>query len=871
MAQTLVEGVVKDSVGVVIPYANVFIQEEGKTAILTFAYTNEEGEYTISLKKRGSFVLNVSSLSFKKKRVLFEIDSIRPQSVIHRDVVLSRETLILDEVVVNSNIPIIRKKDTISFKVNHFTDGTEEVIEDVLKKLPGIDVSEDGNITVQGKSIEKVMVEGDDLFEKGYKLLTKNLNSEVLDKVEVLEKFSNNALLKGIEDSDKVALNLTLKEDRKTSLFGNATVGYGSEQFYENRLNLISFNKKSKYYFFGGLNNIGTDPTGDIYQLINPNALSGTNYIGDGLSANEFVNIGTFTPNLNSRRVNINNAELASLSGIFNPSDKLKIKGLLFFNTDENDFFRNSITQFFIGDDSFTNTEDLRVRKKIRTGFGKWDAIYSLSKDSRIEYSGKYNISNKEDVSRLIFNNEEINQFLDTDNHFTDQRITYTKRIEDKSAILITGRYLYDERPQTYRIDDFIFDQLFPELNDIVAVHQNIDSKLNFFGIEGDYIVNSKNANLEIKLGYSNTKNNLNSQLSFIDQNDGVVNAGNEFFNALDYQLNDIFGKLRYKYRINKVELRASLEPHQLWALVGNEGTISRESSFYVIPGLSLNWLINKKNKFSILYRFNTRNFSLTDIQNNFILTGFRNFDRGVGEFDQLRGNVFLTSYVFGDWADEFLVNTSFLLQKENEYRSSSTEISPNFSLSERIILDDKTSYSWNLNIDKFIDKLSSNIKINGSVSESSFQNIVNNSDLRDIKTTTYSYGMEIRSAFSGFFNFHVGTNWNSSRVETNIESTNTDNKSFLDMTFDLSRKLTFKLINERYYFGNLDQNNTFYFTDLDLQYVLKKNRLKFKFTAQNLWNTNTFANFFIGDTNRYSTEYRLQPRYFLFKLDFRF
>src|SRR5690606_27441794 len=101
------------------------------------------------------------------------------------------------------------KKDTVVFNINSYKDGTERKIEDVLRKLPGIEINElSGIIKYKGKSIETVMLEGDDLFGSNYTLGTKNINADMVTEVEAIENYSENALLKGIEHSEKVALNL---------------------------------------------------------------------------------------------------------------------------------------------------------------------------------------------------------------------------------------------------------------------------------------------------------------------------------------------------------------------------------------------------------------------------------------------------------------------------------------------------------------------------------------------------------------------------------------------------------------------------------------------------------------------------------------
>src|SRR5699024_7264225 len=105
--------------------------------------------------------------------------------------------------------------------------GTEETVEDVLRKIPGLRIDEEGTIKVGNREVEKVMVEDDDFFGHGYKILTKNMPAHPIKQVDILKHYSANELLKGIEDSDKVALNLKLKDDSKRIWFGIAEAGGG--------------------------------------------------------------------------------------------------------------------------------------------------------------------------------------------------------------------------------------------------------------------------------------------------------------------------------------------------------------------------------------------------------------------------------------------------------------------------------------------------------------------------------------------------------------------------------------------------------------------------------------------------------------------
>lgn len=128
-----------------------------------------------------------------------------------------------------------------------------------------------------------------------------------------------------------------------------------------------------------------------------------------------------------------------------------------------------------------------------------------------------------------------------------------------------------------------------------------------------------------------------------------------------------------------------------------------------------------------------------------------------------------------------------------------------------------------------------------------------------------------MRSGFSGFFNYHIGSKWNTNSIQTTIENSFTDNTSFLHLSFLFNDKFNIDLQSERYFFGNLQNENTYYFLDLDARYQLLKDKLTINLSGKNIFNTQTFRNFSISDFGYSTTEYRLLPRMILVSLEYRF
>uniref|UniRef100_UPI0040493EDF carboxypeptidase-like regulatory domain-containing protein n=1 Tax=Flavobacterium sp. TaxID=239 RepID=UPI0040493EDF len=869
-AQTNIKGsVVDNNNDDPILYANLILKDSLDN-VLSYTHADEYGKYELKIERLGTFILIANSLGYESKSIeIIILNNVETKTI---DFVLTPKITELREVILESNRPITIKNDTIIFKADSFKQGNEQVVEDLLRKIPGLNIDANGTIKVGNQEVEKVMIDGDDFFEKGYKLLTKNMPVNPIDKIELYQNYSNNKHLKGIENSNKVALNLTLKEDAKRVWFGNMQLGYSiiSENRYEVRSNLMNFGKKNKYYLLTNLNNIGDDAIGDINHLIRPYRFDEPASIGDNQSVNSILGLGFNSPNLKQKRVHFNNAEVLSLNSIFNLSDKIKLKTLGFLNTDENNFFNNSFQQFFVGNTTFTNTEDFVGRKTQFTGFGKIDLTYDISKTKTLEYIGKLNQTNEKNRGDLLFNNDLLNERLNTNNQLFDQKIVHTNKFKENKVFLLTGRYINEKTPQNYSVNQFIFSDLFSE--NATNSKQFSEHKMQFAGAEAHLMDKRKNGDLlELKLGNQLRIDELNTRFELL-QDENNLSFPNGYQNNLTYTTNDLYLSAKYRFKLKNFTLLTQADAHQLFNQLENFNVKSNQNPFFIVPKIGLDWKINEKNIILTSYSYNTTNAGVLDLYSGYVQTGFRSFSKGIEDFNQLTSSSAIFNYINGSWGDKFFANTFILYSKNNDFYSTNSIIAQNYSQSEKIIIKDREFLSISSSIDRYFKPIKSNLKINLGATKTNFKNIVNNSNLREVKNFNADYGFELRSGFRGFFNYHLGSKWNYNQVETTIKNSFTDNMSFLDLSFMFSDKFNIQAQTERYFFGNLDKdNNKYYFLDLEARYVVKENKITFFLSGNNLFNTETFRNYSISDINISQTEYRLMPRFVLLKLEYRF
>src|SRR6478609_6961813 len=206
--------------------AVVSILRPKDSVLITFTRTKPGGEFVLKQVPAGSYLLMVTYPKFADYVELLKLDS---ANIDLGKINIIRKSELLKEVVVTQKLGAIRMKgDTLAFMADSFKVKEGANVEELLKKLPGIQVNKNGEITAQGEKVQKVLVDGEEFFSDDPAVVTQNLRADAIDKVQVFDKKSDQAAFTGIDDGEKQkTINLQLKEDRKKGYFGKAKLAGG--------------------------------------------------------------------------------------------------------------------------------------------------------------------------------------------------------------------------------------------------------------------------------------------------------------------------------------------------------------------------------------------------------------------------------------------------------------------------------------------------------------------------------------------------------------------------------------------------------------------------------------------------------------------
>ncbi len=644
-SQIKFDGVVKDSIGNPLELANVIVLNQETNALDSYSITDEKGYYSFELEKNYTYKFQVSYIGMKS----FEEIITTKESDTIRDFLLQPDNA-LDEVELTYEMPVTIKGDTIVYNADSFKNGSERKLEDVLEKLPGVEINEDGQVEIEGKVVNKLMVNGKDFFDGDTKIATKNIPSNAVDKIQVLRNYSEVGQLSSVTNNkDSFAINIKLKEGKENFWFGNINAGggYSAEDkgLYLLQPKLFYYSPKVTFNFIGDMNNIG-EVVLTRRDLRNfgggfraPSRGSGTNIdLGNN-------SLGFLTSQNDALAIE---NKLAASNFSWSPNNALDISGFAIYNSSLIDSKQRTIKQFTDSDLGIPNElTEQTSQERSDQGLLKLSASFKPNVSNQLDYDVLSRISkdsqNQNLVSSVIGNtdqldettpfsiNQNLNYYytLNENNIFAfeaqhllkDEDPFYNAIIEDKENYEATGESLgLDGDQQGYNI-----------AQDKRIKSNQLDAKLDYY-----YIINPK-SNLNVTLGTILSHQKFNSNLfQFLDDgsefnptptfNDGLAT------NDIEYNFRDIYLGAHYRLKAGKFTITPGFSVHSYGNNNTQFGQELKDDFFRIMPDFETR--VQFKNSESLTFRYDMRNqfTDVTKLAQGLVLNNFSSIQFGEPE-----------------------------------------------------------------------------------------------------------------------------------------------------------------------------------------------------------------------------------------------
>ncbi|QPH38399.1 outer membrane beta-barrel family protein [Pedobacter endophyticus] len=371
-----------------LDFASVAIKNLSDSTTVGAMSTTEDGKFAYKGLKPGAYRLYAAFLGLKNSTKDFAITADKSDINIG-DIILEGGAIDLETVEIKAEVPpIVVKKDTLEFNASSFKVIENAVVEDLLKKLPGVEVDKAGTVKAQGETITKVRVDGKEFFGNDPLLATRNLPADMIDKIQIIDELSDQAQFTGIDDGSRTKIiNITTRKDKKNGYFGNSTAGYGSNNRYDVNANVNRFNQDKRLSVVAQFNNVNKQN------------------FGGGLGGGNGGN--------NGGRGGITDTKAGGFNFSDEYADETEINLSYFVNKSDNLILRNSVTQNLLGDvttvfnNNQVNTSD---RLNHRLSFmvdTKLDSLTSLRIQPNISYTDNKSLNNSNysrDYKRYMIN-----------------------------------------------------------------------------------------------------------------------------------------------------------------------------------------------------------------------------------------------------------------------------------------------------------------------------------------------------------------------------------------------------------------------------------------------------------------------------------
>ncbi|MCM1110179.1 MAG: outer membrane beta-barrel protein [Clostridium sp.] len=249
-------GTVTDTGGEPMMQATIRLLAAKDSAFVKGGVTDVSGNYSLQGIKKGKYIVEATYIGYERAFANVTVGDGATVNV--PKIVMTESSIMLKGVTVTGTKTAIKvSEDTIEYNADSYKTAPNAVVEDLLKRLPGVEVGSDGSITANGKSVSKILVDGKEFFSDDPTVASKNLPVDMVEKLQVVDRKSDLARLTGVDDGeDETVINLTVKKGMKNGWFGNVEAGYGTDDRYKANFNINRFWNENQITFLGNANNI---------------------------------------------------------------------------------------------------------------------------------------------------------------------------------------------------------------------------------------------------------------------------------------------------------------------------------------------------------------------------------------------------------------------------------------------------------------------------------------------------------------------------------------------------------------------------------------------------------------------------------------
>lgn len=856
-----------------VAYAGVtLINSEGR--VIAFDNSDSKGGFMVDLpatsKQNDSLFLRIKHLGYREVNI-----ALKPEQNQY-NILMKAQAIDLSEVQVKSRPKIVSHGDTLSYDVGSFAKSEDRSIGDVLKRLPGIEVSDNGQIKYNGRAISSFYIDGDDLLSDKYTIGTKTIPHAIVKGIEVLQNHQPLKVLKGKVMSDQIAVNLVIKEEAKLSMSGQAKLGAGLPHQYDGELNAILFNKKYKMLNVLKGNNVGIDLRADFTSFNSSNQLTqlGNSRPGSLLSA------GTVGgPPLPTRLHYVNNSGSLNANNLVNLKNGLQFKVNVNLLLDHNETQYENRSDIFLNHDTIRYTEQQDVHRnpfitEVSLTAKANEERYYFENELKLAYSGareeSYLIGNAVGMEQQLLN--RIRDFSNT--------LNYTPALKNDHIMNLSWHLNHYNHPQELSIQPGINQDVLNEGEEYASLRQSAETPTWFNRISTDYRLTNTAIKQRYRVGLLNEWQHLNTSLRLqnLDGREERFYASGD--NDLHWRRDRLFADASYEYRNGRFETAVNIPIAGQRIHYQDEGFELNEQKTQLIfnPSLRAKLMTTVEDYLSLNYAFSNQTGNINGVFRAAVLTNYRTLLANDAELQERRSHQLGLHYNFQRSINMLFMNAGIEYRKSTANTIASSQLTDN--IARTVLLpyeNDVSTLSANAGISKYIFSLGATTSLNVSWSTTRFNQYLNDESLPfNNRSFTLHPKTELRLWDRVSIRYDGSATWIDSKLmqkETTVELSDRTIRQLrqsLGLSYSPFKSAYFRLDGRHHYMSQHSLTDvSYFFLSANMRYRIDKWRADVELDLHNIADVTAYKTYGLSANHFSFNHYQLRGRMAILKFVF--
>jgi hypothetical protein len=867
----IISGVITAEDCVPLAGANIFITAKDSIRIIKFSTSDDKGNYQLSLSAgelaQAGLMIKVQLLGYK-----YEIRKLTQSDRIY-NFRLAQAAIELKDVIVVGGKPRVKMRgDTTTYAVKDFASEQDRTIGDVLKRLPGVTVEDNGLIKFNGKSVKKLYLDGDDLLDDKYNIGTRTIPQHLVNEVQVLE---NHQPIKALEDkvfSDDVDINLSFKKGAKVHVVGQIQGGLGIPKLYDEEANAISLKNSYKAINLLKLNNTGNRLSDDVLSLNEQQNRQNKGYTPE----QQQLSAGTGSnPVLSPQRYLFNNSGLLNSANLWKLKSGMQVKAKAYYQYDHIEQRYQKLTNINTPQNAVSFLEEQHNTTLNQSVYGDVRVLINRT-DYYLSNILIFDYNHDKENANLLANSDPLNQSYTATGKGISNELNLMRSPKGNTLFEFYSFLTYRKAPERLLIDSTAYPAIFDSNQVFKTVRQNVEIPTFYTNNYVTIRLLGKRIKQSYKLGASAKIQQYNSLLEGINVS-SQINVPDSATNDLQFNEYRAYAEPNYEWRSGDFRLEGKFPVYLQQLNFAESGEKNQSTRLLFNPSVTFRYDPQHGFAGNVYYTRLNNAGNILQSYNGVVLNNYRSFSQNNQLLSTNNSTQFGVLLTYKNPVKLLFITLNSNIQHSNYNTIEFNTISKQLSFTDRILYANfNSAINFNGDISKYVFALNSTLTAGYS-----FQYGQNNQVINTLVSPYISTLNAINASATGKISKNLRyeyrfkfTNYKS-KPEDQLNGAGVFSNSIahnnLALEYNVNEFIYIKGSATNEFNNNVGSNVNYTFLDLSARYRLVKAKIDFQLDLNNITGIKNYQSVILNANTQSTINYPLRGRLILLKAFFIF